>query len=289
MHKRATQTAHNGYKHINRLSGGSLTILYRAIKRFDKARGAQAAAAIAFFAFFSLFPLLLVLVSIASNFLKGEEASHQIFLLVSGAIPVSQRLVENNIERLVARRGAVGVLSLIGLFWSASAVFNNLSYNINLAWPQGQRRSFVQNRLVAFAIIAVLTAMLGLSFILDTLTKLLPSTVFEHLDSNFLKTLSNSLPIGGIFLLLTGIYRWVPKRRPRWKAVLISAIIAAISWQAATYFFTWYLGSGLVQYSLVYGSLATVVALLFVIFILNWIVLFGGHLCATIDLEITHS
>jgi uncharacterized BrkB/YihY/UPF0761 family membrane protein len=43
------------------------------------------------------------------------------------------------------------------------------------------------------------------------------------------------------------------------------------------------LGSGMSSYSLVYGSLGAIVALLFLIFIVSMITLFGAHLCAAID------
>jgi uncharacterized BrkB/YihY/UPF0761 family membrane protein len=41
--------------------------------------------------------------------------------------------------------------------------------------------------------------------------------------------------------------------------------------------------SGLGSYSLVYGSLGAIVALLFLIFIVSMITLFGAHLSAAID------
>jgi uncharacterized BrkB/YihY/UPF0761 family membrane protein len=51
----------------------------------------------------------------------------------------------------------------------------------------------------------------------------------------------------------------------------------------ATDIFSLYLLKGLVRYELVYGSLGTVVALLFLIYVIGLIVLFGAHLCAAID------
>jgi membrane protein len=61
------------------------------------------------------------------------------------------------------------------------------------------------------------------------------------------------------------------------------ALTASIAWKAVTAGFSWYLRSGLGRYQLVYGSLGTIVALLFLIFIISMITLFGAHLCAAID------
>ena len=58
---------------------------------------------------------------------------------------------------------------------------------------------------------------------------------------------------------------------------------AAAGWEIITLGFTWYLGSGLVQYELVYGSLGTIVGLMFWIYLGSLITLFGAHLTATLS------
>jgi len=52
-----------------------------------------------------------------------------------------------------------------------------------------------------------------------------------------------------------------------------------------TRIFSWVLAKGLVQYELVYGSLSTVVALMFWIYLISSITLFGAHLSAVIDIH----
>lgn len=273
------------YHKVNGFTGGSLHILRCTLDSFNQAHAAIAAAAIAFYGFFSLFPLLLILAVIGSSFLKSEEVYAEILAIIARGIPISQGLIETNLQRLLKSRSTVTLFSLVSLLWSASAVFNTLAYNINLPWPRGQRRNFVQNRLIALSIIGVFTILLSLSFLVDTIIKLLPDFAIQEVGFSLREFLSNTLPILVIFLLLAGLYRWVPKNRSRWKAVLISAIIASLAWQGASYLMTWYLGSGLANYSFVYGSLGAVAALMLLIYILNWIILFGAHLCAAIDAE----
>ena len=271
------------YHKIDARCGGNLHILHHTFVSFNQAHAASAAAAMAFFAFFSLFPLLLILAVIGSSFLKSEEVYAEILAIIARGIPVSQELIETNLQRLLSSRSAITLVSLASLIWSASSVFNTLAHNINLAWPRGQRRNFLQNRLIALAIIGVFTILLSLSFLVDTIIKLLPDFSIQGVGFSLREFLYNTLPIVVIFMLLAGLYRWVPKNRSRWKAVVISAAITSLAWQAASYLLTWYLGSGLANYSFVYGSLGAVVALMLLIYILNWIVLFGAHLCAVID------
>lgn len=44
----------------------------------------------------------------------------------------------------------------------------------------------------------------------------------------------------------------------------------------------WYISSDLVNYPLVYGSLSSVVALLFWIYVSSYLALFGAHLSAAV-------
>jgi len=47
--------------------------------------------------------------------------------------------------------------------------------------------------------------------------------------------------------------------------------------------FAWYLSSGLSKYRLVYGSLGSIVALMFWLYVTSGIILFGAHLSAAIQ------
>jgi membrane protein len=79
------------------------------------------------------------------------------------------------------------------------------------------------------------------------------------------------------------IYYWVPSVRVSRKASLISGLVVGVAWELTNNAFTWYVNSGLSQYKLVYGSLGTVVALLFWIYLTATIALLGAHLVASIQ------
>jgi len=78
------------------------------------------------------------------------------------------------------------------------------------------------------------------------------------------------------------LYRWVPNAKVRWSAAFWAALVVALVLEIAANAFAWYLSSGLARYRIVYGSLATVVALLFWIYLSGWIIIFGAHLSAAI-------
>jgi len=274
------------YGGVNRFSGGRLDVLKTALGTFADTRASQAAASLAYYAFFSLFPLLLVLISGGSYFLNSQQVYQDVTQFVQEAIPVSTQMINENLQQVLDVRGTVGILSLLTLLWSASGVFTNLAYSINLAWPGASRRNFLEKRLVGLGMIAGLSGLLILSLGLDWIIELVP---FLGADSasipglglwRFFSSLGSWLTI---FLLFLVLYRWVPTADVHWKASLWGALIASTAWRLAISGFSWYLRSGLGRYQLVYGSLGAIVALLFLIYIVSMITLFGAHLSAAID------
>lgn len=274
------------YLRANQLSGGRLDIFINALTTFSDTRASQAAASLAYYAIFSLFPLLLVLIVGGSYFLNSQQVYQSVTRLVQGAIPVSPQLIDENLQQVLDTRGAVGIVGLLTLLWSASGVFTNLAYNINLAWPGAARRNFLEKRLVGLGMIAGLSGLLILSLALDWITNLTP---FLNLDSASLpssglwRLFSNLASWLMFFLLFLALYRWVPTENVRWKAIFWGALAASIGWKFASEGFSWYLRSGMGRYQLVYGSLGAIVALLFLIFIVSMTTLFGAHLSAAID------
>jgi membrane protein len=87
-------------------------------------------------------------------------------------------------------------------------------------------------------------------------------------------------------LLFWAIYYFVPTTNVSRRASITGGLIAGIAWQLLNRGFTWYLSSGLSKYRLIYGSLGTVVALLFWIYLTATILLLGAHLTASIHQHI---
>jgi membrane protein len=265
-----------------------LGIIRGAFQRFGAARASGAAASVAYYSVFSLFPLLLALIAGGSLFLGNDQAYQEAIDLVSNAIPVSQDLIRGNIRQVLQRRGTFGLVAVVGLIWSATGVFTNLARHINRAWSDTERRGFLRGRLTALAMLGVVAVLLVLSVATTTLFSVLPRMPALQWGGTPLyqtalwKVASGVVPLLLSFGLFLSLYRWVPNTSVPWKAALWGAGIVALVWEAAKRGFAWYLNTGLARYSLVYGSLGAVVALMFWLYLSAWITFFGAHLTATI-------
>jgi len=283
-----TERANAAYEIANDLSGGILGIIRDAIQSFGSAQGSEAAASMSYYTLFSLFPLLLALVAAGSFFLDRQSVFQQVVDWVARAFPISQNLIEENLRQVLQLRGAVGITGLAATLWSASGAFTVLTHNINRAWTKTSPRGFLKNRLVALGIVGSFSIPLLISLLLSTLLNVLslfqvPLVDLESLYGTPLWTaLSDLIPWCFIFLLFLALYRWVPNAEVKWSTAFWAALVVAVAWELAANAFAWYIGSGLARYRIVYGSLGTIVALLFWIYLSSWIIIFGAHLCAAV-------
>lgn len=269
-------------------SRGLVTIIKWAIKRFLENRGAEAASSISYYALFSLFPFLLFLAASASYVLEQEGIQQQILEYISEVFPFSQDAIISQIETVLAARGAVGLFALITFLWSASGVFNTLTAHINRAWFRSNTRGILHQRLIALGIIAGLVGLTYGSLIATTFFNLLPISkliIWEKPTSweTFSNLSSQVVPLLIRLIIFYLLYRIVPATRVKGMAAFWGALVAALAWELVTDAFTWVLSSGLVHYELVYGSLGAIIALLFWIYMISWILLFGAYLTAAID------
>lgn len=279
----------NIYKEANRRTGGALEIVRTSIDNFGNAQGSEAAAGMAYYTLFSLFPLLLALVAAGSIVLNRQSVFEQVVSLIGNAFPISNTLIEENLREVLTLRGPVGLFSLLVALWSATGAFTVLTRNINRAWTEAPPRSLIMNRLVALGMVGALVALLVILLLLSTGLKVLSSLQLPLVDfENFYGTplwtaLTRVLPWLITFFLFIALYRWVPNANVMWSAAFWAALVVALAWELASNAFAWYIGSGLARYRIVYGSLGTLVAFLFWVYLSSWIIVFGAHLSAAIS------
>jgi len=274
------------YQNVNRLSGNRFSILENAVKTFTEKQAAQASAGLAYYSIFSIFPLLLVFIAAGSYFIDTNQVFNVVTQFIQRALPISRQIINENLQEVLRTRGTAGIISILTLLWSASGMFTNLAYNINLAWSRAARRNFLQNRLVGLWMVVGMIGLIVLSLVLSWVTQRLPHMDIAHASPTDLLLLRVISAFGSwlmIFLVFFTLYHWIPTMRVRWSSTLWGALLASLAWKAVTTGFTWYLDSRFGRYQLVYGSLGAIVAFLFLIYIISFITLFGAHLSAAIE------
>ena len=285
--RKVKETLQRFYKQADDLSGGVLSIFRTAFQRFSEERGSEAAASLAYYAFFSVFPMLLAFIVVASFFIDRADVQTQLLNMLEGVLPGAEFIVVSNINNVLESRGAVTFVALISLVWSSINVFDILAKNINRAFPRADIPTFFKGRLLGFLMFLGLGLLMVLSFAVSSLSGL--DTIYLPLNGQELQetllwqigTILFSVAINLVMFWM--MYRWVPLVNVSNKASFFGGLTAGVTWQLLNNAFNWYLDSGLSRYSLVYGSIGTIVALLLWINFTATIILIGAHLTASIQ------
>ncbi|MGH2397908.1 MAG: YihY/virulence factor BrkB family protein, partial [bacterium] len=128
------------------------------------------ASSIAYAALLSIFPLLIGLVVLLSRVASEAEAQRVVLTALSPYLPsAALELVRQTLEDVFATREAAGLLALVALFWSGTAVAGALRHGLNQVLHVRVVRPFWRRKLIDLALIALGGIALSLSLITSTM------------------------------------------------------------------------------------------------------------------------
>lgn len=255
----------------------------RTVRKFLDDDCMDMAASIAYYALFSIFPLLLGFIAILGLFLEPAEVQGQLLGTMAQVLPGSAEFVAENIEGVVSSRGALGVLSVVGLLWSATAIFSAVQWSLDRAWDTERERPFLKQKLLELGLMAGVGLLFLFSVAATALFRLvwqsLPAQV-QHLEGGVLWGVATSLlPLTFSFGIFASLYRFVPYVKVAWRDIWLGASLAAVLFETAKNVFAWYL-INFANYSMIYGSLGAVIGFLFWAYISALTLLLGAELAA---------
>jgi membrane protein len=251
-----------------------------AFTRFGKDRAAMLGAALAYYAVFALGPMLVIATGIA-GIVYGEEASQGLVSEQIGETVGPE--VASLIEQLVSSAGqggagvAAAVFGGVLLLISASALILQLEAALSAVFDDEHEEKGIKatlfKRLRGIAGVLIIGVMLliivGANAVVRFVADRLTGVVKEAVEWG---TPLVSLVLVAGLLALT--FRYLPDTRTRWRSVLFGGAVTAILLLIGAVAISFYLGiaSG--------GAFAAgpIVALLFFIYYMAQIVLFGAEL-----------
>ena len=254
-----------------------------AVNDFLGKNCAQFAGAISFYALFSFFPLVLAIISVTA-FVRGSDADRtELAQQIAEVIPVETDYIGDRVDDVVSARGPLGVVSVLGLLWAASAAFGSIRKGINSAWGIRKTRPFLRERLIDITLVLgaglMMIVVLFLTPIFALLRELTDSVAPEtELASDvFWGLAAQSLSPVLSFLSFVLLYRFLPNTKVQLSDVWLGALLAAVAFEGAKWGFVWYVNTFPV-YNVVYGPIGAIMALLTWVYVSAIILLFGAHL-----------
>ncbi len=274
--------------------GALLIVASDSIGRFQRHRCTTAAAAIAFHVLFSVFPLILLITVVAGSRMRSAEVRSAIADGLMNTLPLDPS-ARDQIDQLLlianANLPAIGIIGAVALVWSASGMLGSVRGAMELAWEgYGGTRPFVRGKLVDAILLTVLVTVILSSFLIGILIGFAPQVPQDAFGASGLAHDAAAVVrswIGPLTSLLSSIvvmllaYKFLPKPRPALRFAAAGAIIAGVLFEVARRVFTVYLEK-IARYDLIYGSIGSIIAFLFFVYIAAIILLYGAELGASI-------
>jgi len=234
------------------------------VRSFLRHGCASLAASLAFFSLLSLFPLVFLLLYGLSFVVNQDVIGAQVIVnALKGFLPSMGEHVVTELQRVSALE-TVRWAVFLTFVWFGTLVFYELDYALNVVFESTWKRHPLISTAIAVASLGVTGLVLILSYVATQAINFLTAYAPRLWGLDLLAlaahdlSLAYTLPFSLAFLVVTGLYRLVPRRRPQWREAMIGALTFSLLWVAAKLLFAIYSTYATV-YGDLYGSLLEVI------------------------------
>lgn len=208
--------------------------------------------------------------------------------LITGLLTSLPASVGIYLEGLMAESlpaSSIMSVSILTFIWSASSGMVAMIKGLETVYEVKEKRGYLAMRLtaimylLAFSVILVLTAV----------TLVFGQTIYDKLLSQsphaLVVLLLKSKSLVGFFVLViffTLMYNAIPRKKIKFINNLLGAVFSALGWVLFSYFFSVFV-ENFSNYSVIYGSLATLIVLMFWLFTCMYIIFLGAEVAMWLE------
>lgn len=264
-----------------------LRVLGRAAANFREDRGTYMSAAISYYTLFSLFPLTLLVVAVFGIVLRDDDVQARVLNSIIDFLPIEGSSVEESLRSVANLGPTLTAVSAVVSLWSAGALSASVRAALNVAFEVERGRPLLRAKLIDYLMIPVLGLPLIGGIVLTAIWRLAQRELDERwniLDGRFSWTWevgALAIPLSLTFTSFLIAYWLVPNRHLRVRYLWPGALFAALAFEALKGGFTFYL-TNFGTYDVIYGSIGSVIILLFWIFVSANILIFGAEIAAEV-------
>ncbi|HEX2296394.1 MAG TPA: YihY/virulence factor BrkB family protein [Actinomycetota bacterium] len=243
----------------------------RTLKEVKDDRATLAAAGMAYYFFLAIFPAVIAVIGIMD--LAGTS-TESFVKTVRDTLPggTGQVIVEA-VQGRDPDQGRSLIAAITGValaLWSASSGMAALQSGLNVAYDIPEDRKFFGKRAVAFALLLAAGLLGGV-----------PTPFIA--GEGAVKIVGWVITVPAVIVLFAFFYYLGPKREsPKWVWVTPGGLVGAILWLVVSGAFGFYVRE-FATYGKTYGSLASVIVLIFWLYLSALTILVGGELNAEVE------
>ena len=269
---------------------GWIDILLRVFERIGLDNLGLVTAGVTFYLFLAMIPAMIAVATFYGLWADSLTLANHVDFL-AGYLPRQAILwIESEVAR-VSNLSEDGLtltlaLSLVLSFWAMNNAVMALFGAMNVAYGEIEKRSLIALYMRGFAVTG---AALILGVALVGIIVLVPIVFGSAIHTWHAKgpILTAPVMLTIVSLSSAAIFRLGPSRRAaRWRWIAVGAVVVAIGWIGASTLLSWYL-SNIADYSRLYGSLGSIIALMFWFYVSVYILILGAELNAELEHQTT--
>jgi YihY family inner membrane protein len=232
----------------------------------------------------SLFPFIVMMLTLSRRVFHSQLMETVVGEMMSTFLPSNQDFIMRNMQILAHPHKSTQVYSIVMLLISSTGVFLPLEVALNSVWGVRKNRSYLHNQIVSLGLAFGVGVLAMASVALTAVQKaILTFVFFGHVDNIVFTFLDGGMM--RVFALVAScmlfflIYWILPNRKVPARAVLPTAIVIGLLWEAAKYLYV--LALPRLDFQAVYGPFYVSVGLMIWAFLSGLLLLAGAHFSAT--------
>lgn len=250
------------------------------------------AGAIAFNVLIAAIPFLLLVVAIFGFFLQSavDDPQQAVLSYVFDYLPASQQLANfttSTVRQIIEGRTSFGIAGLALFIWTSTRLIGTLRSVLREIFDLLEDRGIVAGKIYDAKMVVVA----GSLFLANTAVSIGLETIRTYGVSSLgmegrLDTVwgiwGQLLAFAFIFIMFVLIYRYLPARRISWRIALVAGTFTSVVFELMKGAFAWYVAN-FANFSM-YGTLASLVLLVFWIYYASVVFILGGEVAQVYDL-----
>ncbi len=266
-----------------------LRILGRAATNFLEDGGSQMAAAISYYALFSLFPITLLAVSIFGIVLRNPAVQEQVLNAIITFLPIQDESIADSLRNVAKLGPTLTVVSAVGSLWSAGALSAAVRRSLNVAFDVTVPRPLLRAKLIDYMLLPIIGVPLLGGVVLTAAWRVVQAEVGRALvfvdspvpTSFFWNAGALAIPVALSFVAFALTFWLLPNRRVHLRHIWPGALLAALGFEGLKVGFAAYV-EHFASFDVIYGSLGSVIVLLFWVYVVASLVIFCGEVAAEV-------
>ncbi len=261
-------------------------LLKEAVSEFMDDNAMKLSASLSYYTVFAIGPLLLVIISLIGIFVDKQSVTETIggqlqkLLGAQGAAQITDIIAALQKSQEAQKFGIIG---LVSLFISASAVFLEIQDSINYIWsirakPKKGWLRLITNRLLSFSLIIGMGFLFAVSLLANTVADLLTDRLgrlIGHGEAILLQGTGLIILFMIITLLFGVIYKVLPDAKIHWRDALIGSSFTGVLFLMGKFMIGFYLGNS--KMGNTYGAAASIIIVLLWVYYSGIILYFGAE------------